>query len=71
MPVTLWGLKGLMRLVTIQGDWRNVSKKKVSSGTSEISQRIGFIISWRNDCVTRFYRESVIVNIPNLLMLDV
>ena len=50
MPVTLWGLKGLMRLVTFQGDWRNVSKK-VSSGTSEISQRIGFIISWRNDCV--------------------
>lgn len=30
-------------------------QKKVSSGTSEISQRIGFIISWRNDCVSLNY----------------
>ena len=30
MPVTLGGLKGLIRLVTFQGDWRNVSKKVVS-----------------------------------------
>ena len=30
MPVTLGGLKGLMQLVTFQGDWRNVSKKVVN-----------------------------------------
>ena len=50
MPVTLCGLKGLMQVVIFRAIGE-MCHKKVSSGTSEIFQRIGFIISWRNDCV--------------------